>query len=225
MAITFINSTDLQLTAAASTWSIPTHSSMSGGATFVVALGLASSAVTISTVTDNTTNLYRIAIARPTPKPTGGAELWYSSPISSASTRVSVTLSANSSGSLGIAQFTGISTLNALNKTGSSAITANSTDHGASEITPSSANQVVVSYARLTASTVGTITNLGSMTSIFTFSSVMRHHGMYLVQGAASTATGSFTTSSNCQHASVIASFSDTQGVGPPRAMMMMGIG
>jgi hypothetical protein len=215
MAITFINSTALTLTAAASTWSIPTHSSRHGGAAFVVGIGPASSAVTVSTITDNTTNIYRRAVARGTPKPAGGAELWYTTNLSSASTRIFVTLSGASSGSLGVGQFDGISTANALLQTGSSAITSNSTLHGASEITPSQSSAVVVSFARMTASTIGTVNNLGGMTTWLSTAQAVRTHGMYIIQTTASTCTGSFRTSSNCQHAAVIAAFSDTVTVLP----------
>jgi hypothetical protein len=211
MAITFLNSTGLLITVGnQSTWSIPTHSSRLGGAAFVVGVGLASSVVTVSAMMDNAGNAYALAVRAVTPLPAAGAELWYATNISSASTRVSVTLSGNSSGSLGIGQFDGISTGGALDLTGSSAITANSTSHGASQITPSTTNMVVVSFARLTASTLGTITNLGGMTTWISTASAVRTHGMYIIQTTASTATGSFTTSSNAQHAAVIAAFSDT---------------
>src|SRR3990167_1827510 len=127
MAIAFINSTGLRIAGSASTWSIPTHSSLEGGAALFVGLGLASSAVTVTGVTDNAGNVFSLAVARGTAKPAAGAELWYALNCSSASTRVSITLSGNSSGSLGLGQFRGVSTANALLETGSSAITANST--------------------------------------------------------------------------------------------------
>ncbi len=217
MAITFINSTGASISAAASTWSLAINvagSTLQGGAALVVGLGPASSAVTVSAVTDNTTNVYRRAVQRATPKPAASAELWWASAISSASTRISVTLSGASSGSLGMGQFQQVSTANAVGVTGSSAITANSTSHGASQITPTLANSLIVSYARMTASTVGTFTNLGGMTTWLSTVAANRSYGMYLIQGAASTVTGSFTTSSNAQHASVIAAFGDT--VTPP---------
>lgn len=213
MAVSFINSTALTIATAASTWSIPTNSSIQGGAAFVVGIGPASSAVTVSAVTDNAGNAYQVAVARGTPKPAASAELWYATNISSLSTRISVTLSGASSGSIGVGQFDGVSTQNALLQTGSSAITANSTSHGASEITPSQNNALVVSFARLTASSIGTVTNLGGMTTWLSTAAAVRTHGMYIIQGAASTCTGSFTTSSNAQHASVIAAFSDTNTV------------
>ena len=225
MAIAFINSTGRTIGTAASTWSIPTHSSREGGAALFVGLGLASSAVTITGVTDNSGNAYALAMRRGTAKPAAGAELWYATNCSSASTRVSITLSGASSGSLGLGQFRGVSTANALLETGSSAITANSTSHGASQITPSEANTLVLSFARLTASSVGSVTNLGGMTTWLSSGQAVRCHGMYIIQGAASTCTGSFTTSSNAMHASVIASFSDTRAVQPftaPAPIMLM---
>lgn len=229
MAIAFINSTALTFSASASTWSIPTHSSIEGGAAFVVGVGPASSGVTVTGMTDNAGNLYQLAVARGTPRPVAGAELWYCSNLSSLSTRISVTLSGTSSGSIGVGQFRGVSTGSPLLQTGSSAITANSTSHGASQITPSEANALVVSFARMTASTLGTITNLGGMTTWLSTAQAVRTHGMYIIQGAASTATGSYTTSSNCQHASVIAAFSDTVTVVPftggSPGLMMMGMG
>jgi hypothetical protein len=212
MAIAFVSSTSATIGTAASTWSIQMPATPTGGAGLVLGLGPASSAVTISAVSDNTTNVWKLAVERDTPKPAAGAALWYCTNISSASTRVSVTLSGNSSGSLALGQWTGISTNNALLQTGSSAITANSTNHGASEITPSTTNSLVVSFCRLNASTLGAITNLGGMTSWTSTSAtgVVRTHGMYIIQGAASTATGSFQTSSLALHAAVIAAFSDT---------------
>ena len=226
MAITFLNSTAITIGTAASTWSCPTHSSRLGGAAVMVGIGLGSSAVTVTAVTDNAGNSYALAIARPSPKPAAGAELWYALNWSSGSTRISVTLSANSSGSMGIGQFDGVSTANALLVTGSSAITSFSTSHGASEITPSEANALIVSFARLTASSVGTVTNLGGMTTWLSSGQAARVHGMYEIQGAASTVTGSFMASSRCLHASVIAAFSDTAVVGgwrgrPSRARLM----
>ena len=212
MAISFISSTSARIATSASTWSIQLPATPTGGAGMVLGLGPASSAVTVSTVTDNTTNVWRLAVRRNTPKPAAGAELWYCSGFSSLSTRVSVTLSAGSSGSLALSQFNGMSTNNPLLETGSSAITANSTSHSASQLTPSTSNALVVSWARWNLSTNGTITNLGGMTPWTSTSAtgVVRTHGLYIIQGAASTATGSFTTSSNVQHAAVIAAFSDT---------------
>ena len=213
MPITFVNSTAGIITAAnQSTWSLATHSSRLGGAAFMVGLGLGSSAVTVSAVTDNTTNTYLLAIRRPTPKPAVGTELWYVTNISSASTRVSVTLSGNSSGGLAIAQFAGVSTANSLLATASSAITANSTSHGAAEITSSG---TAVSFSRLTASTLGTITGLGSMTAWVSTNALLRTYGQYLINTAPSTVTASYTTSSNAQHASVLAVFSDTVVIVP----------
>jgi hypothetical protein len=64
------------------------------------------------------------------------------------------------------------------------------------------------------------------MTTWASTAAAVRQHGMYLIQGAASTATGSFTTSSNCQHASVIASFSPlVLGGGKWPGQMLMGMG
>ena len=228
MAFSFINSTALRIATSASTWSIPTHSSIQGGAGMVLGIGLASSAVTVSAVADNAGNAWQLAIARGTPKPAAGAELWYASNISSASTRVSITLSAGSSGGIALGQWSGMSTNNALLNTGSSAITANSTSHSASEITPSSANALVVSFARLTASSIGNVSILGGMTSWCSTAQELssRSVGLYIIQGAGSTATGSFTTSSNAQHAAVIAAFSDTQAAsaGLWASMLCLGV-
>lgn len=165
----------------------------------------------------------------PSDKPANtGAELWYATAVSSNSTRISITLSATSSGAIGVGQFDGISTANALTVTGSSAITANSTTHSVVEITPTTANQLVVSLHRLNASTVGTATNLGGMTTWLSTTAVERTHGMYIIQGAASTCTGTFTASSRCMHVGVIAAFSDTTAVasyqGAP-TLAMLGVG
>lgn len=73
------------------------------------------------------------------------------------------------------------------------------------------------------------ITVLGGMTAWTSTNAAVRQHGQYVIQGAASTATGSFTTSSNCQHAAVIAAFSDTAAALPPLGWggvgMLSGIG
>jgi len=211
MAITFVSSTSATIGTSASTWSIQMPATLTGGAGLVLGMGPASSAVPISGVSDNTTNVWRSAVQVVGTR-TVSAALWYASNISSASTRVSVTLSGASSGSLALGQWTGLSTKNALLETGSSAITANSTSHSAAQILPSTTNGLVVSFCRLNASTLGTITNLGGMTAWTSTSAtgVVRTHGLYIIQSAASTATGSFTTSSNAQHSAVIAAFSDT---------------
>ena len=216
MAITFINSTALAITAGtASTWSILTHSSRMGGAAFIVGLGPASSAVTVSTITDNAGNVYRRGVARATPKPAAGAELWYAPNISSASTRVSVTLSGNSSGSMAVGQWNGVSTGTALDVTGSSAITANSTVHGASEITPVNANSLVVMFSRAHASTMSPTALDGGQSAWVTTGGAVRTIGGYIIQTVASTATGQWRTntagtSGGVQHAEVIAAFNDT---------------
>lgn len=210
---TFIGGTGATVGSAASTWSIVPPSTQVGGGAMVVGVGPASSGVTVSTMTDNTTNVYKRAVVRGTPKPAGAAsELWYATGWSSLSTRISITLSGNSSGSIGAGHFTGISTGMPLGPTGSSAITANSTSHGASEVLPIGGSALAVSYARLNASTIGTITNLGGMSNWVTTnaSGAVRSHGMYLSMITPSTVTGSFTTSSNAMHAEVIAIFYDT---------------
>jgi hypothetical protein len=209
MAVTFINSTGANIATAASTWSIPTHSSRVGGAAMVLGLGFGSSAVSVSTVTDNAGNVWKLAVAVPGNRP-GGAELWYATNLSSNSTRVSVTLSGASSGGLALGQFDGVSTANALAAVGSSAQIANSTTFGASQITVP-ADGVAVSFGRLQYSTLGTITNNGGMTTWISTASMVRSHGMYLLPGgAASTAQGQFTCSSRGLGAAVIAAFSDT---------------
>lgn len=229
MAITFINSTGLTIGTAASTWSIATPSSMHGGAMFAVVIGTASSLVTIASMTDNTTNVYQVAVSRNGLGPANvGVHLWYCMNGSSLSTRISVTLSTTSSGAIGFGQWNGVSTANALGVINSSAVQSNSTSHGAAEITPITDNQVVISAARLNASTIGTITNLGGMTTWLSTANFARMHCMYIIQTTASTCTGSFTTSSNCQHCACIAAFSDTFVVPPfsyAPTNMMMGYG
>ena len=213
MAIAFVNSTGATIATAASTWSIPVQTGLTGGGALIVGIGPASSAVTVSTVTDNTTNTYQLAIERATPKPAAGASLWYVSGISSLSTRISITLSGASSGSIGVAHFTGISTANALLQTNSSAITANSTSHGAASVTPSQSSAVLVGFGRVTASSIGTITGDAAFTTWISTNTAVRTFGQYEIQAAATARTWSWTTSSNCQHATVLAAFSDTNTV------------
>lgn len=220
MAITFVNSTALTFGTAASTWSIPPHSSKLGGSAFIVGLGLASTVVTISTVTDNTTNLYRRAVSRTASTKAAGAELWYATGISSLSTRLSVTLSGNSSGSMAVGQWSGVSTNNALLEVDSSAITANSTVHRCGEITPSSANAVVVSFSRTNASTMVPTAHDGSFQEWCSTAQAVRSVGGYIIQTVPTTAGGQWRTnaagtSGGCQHTGVIAAFSDTQVILP----------
>lgn len=216
--ITFVNSTALTIATAASTWSIPTHSSRVGGAAFLVGLCPASSAVTVSTVTDNIGNTYTLAARAESPKPAAGAELWYATNISSASTRVSVTLSGLSSGSLAIGQWNGVSTGNAKGSTGSSAITANSTVHTVVQITPSATGCLVVCLYRTHASTVVPVTMDDSQSTWVSTAMAARMIGGYKIQTAASTYTGQWrtaaaTSTGGVQHAAVIASFFDTASV------------
>ena len=227
MAATFINSTGTTIGTAASTWSIECHSSRHGGAMHAVGIGLASTTVSVTDVVDNLGSTYSLAIAAGASKPQG-AELWYRLNISSGSTRVFVNLSGTSSGALAIGQFNGVSTANALLQTGSSAITANSTSHGSAQITPSEDNALVISLARWNASTIGTVTVLGGMNTWLSTATTVRTLGLYSIQTNASTVTGSFTTSSNCQHASVIAAFSDTRAIVVKmrrRSLSMLGCG
>lgn len=227
MAITFLNSTGATIGTAASTWSIVPHSSREGGAGLVIGIGLGSSAESVSTITDAPAgNVWHRAVAVASPRPRG-VELWYATNTSSNSTRISITLSGNSSGTIGLGQWRGISTANALSVTGSSAQNGNSTLFGASVITPPTANQLVVSFGMLTFSSLGTITNLSGMTTWISTSSIPRSHGMYEIQGAASTQGADWKTSSRGLGANVIAAFSDTAVMGGsrPRGRMTFGIG
>src|SRR5688572_23030799 len=100
MAFAFVNSTSLRANAgiAASTWSLAlANSSLVAGAGVVVGFNLASTVESVSTVTDNTTNVYKLILRSPGTKTRGG-ELWYCQNINEASTRLSVTLTGNSSG-------------------------------------------------------------------------------------------------------------------------------
>lgn len=224
MAITFLNSTALTIGTAASTWSIPTHSSRMGGAAVVVGVGC-SSAVTVSTVTDNAGNTYTFARRALSPR-TVGAEIWYALNASSNSTRISITFSGTSSGSVAVSQWPGVSTANALIGSGSTAIVANSTTHDAVEVLPVQSSAAVITYARMNASTIGTVTAGASMTAWTSTNAAVRQFGQYWIQGAASTTRGRFTTSSNCQHSAVIIVLSDTNTAIPigTWSMGLMGV-
>lgn len=207
MAISFVNSTGLTIGTAASTWSIPVQTGLTGGGALVVGIGC-NTGVTVTAVTDNTANVYSSVVRANAPS-TSSADLYFANVISSASTRISISLSGNSSGSIAVGHWTGISTANAVSTIGSSAISANSTSHGASEVTSSGC--VFISFSRMTQSTIGTITNGSGMTTWLSTATAARTHAQYLIQGAAaSTNSGAFTTSSNCQHAGVVAAFMDT---------------
>jgi len=225
MAIAFINSTTGPRATAQTTHSIVPHSSREGGAAFMIGMGLASSDVTVSTITDNVGNLYLRAVARGTPKPAAGAELWYATNISSGSTRIDITLSGNSSGSIAFSQFRGVSTANALLNTAAHAITGNSTRHSAAptDITPTESSALVVAFHRTNASTMVPISVLGGMSVWASTQSTgaVRTVGLYEIQTAASTVSGTWltaaaTSTGTCMHAAVIAAFSDTAAPPPP---------
>lgn len=230
MAITVLNSTGKDVTTSASTWSITPHSSIEGGAGMFLGVGCASTAASVSTVTDNAGNVWKRAIASPGTKTGAHVELWYATNYSSASTRVSLDVSGGSSGGLALLQVRGISTANALCGTASSNVTANSTIFAGGEFTPTLANTLIVSFERLSYSTAGTITNQGGMTTWVSTTSTgaLRTHGMYLSMGAASTVSGTFTTSSRGFGSGVIAAFADTVVLGGPlkgSRLTLMGMG
>lgn len=236
MAITVINSTQRNFgNAAASTWGIATHSSRLGGAAFIVGITPGSSDVTVSGITDNAGNTYTLAVACASPKPTAaGAELWYATNISSASTRVEITLSGGSSGNVAILQADGVSTANALGITGSSANEDLSTIHTVVNITASADNSLLVAlYGNHDDTNAPLVADGGA--SSWVAISPQRTVGLYLIQGAASTFSGTWrtdaaTSTGGVRHASVIAEFLDT-GVGgaavPVRSFtrMMLGMG
>lgn len=209
MAITFQNSTGVTIGTGASTWSIAAQTPLTAGGALVIGIGC-NTGVTVNSVTDATTNVWSSVVRANAPS-TSSAELWFTNNISTGVSRVQIGLSGASSGAIGLGHWTGFSTNRAfLGVTGSSALGSNSTSHSASEVAVSS-NSLAVSFARLKASSIGTITNLGGMTSWISTNVAVRLHGMYIINGAnPSTATGSFTTSSNTDHAAVIAVFSDT---------------
>lgn len=214
-----LTSTGRTVATAASTWSIvPPSTSMIPGGNVILGFGCASTAVTISTVTDNTTNVYLKAVAHGTPRSTDGAEIWYCQGYSTASTRISMTLSGLSSGVIALMHATGISTGTPVDVTGSSGIAVVSTNHSANKITPSSNFALLVSFAHMAASTIGTINIVspGMTTWLSTTSTgAPRTFGMYVINGNnKSTASGAFRTSSGTNHASVIVAFNDTNAIG-----------
>lgn len=216
--IVFVTSGGATIGTAASTWSLATPSSKVGGGAFIVGIGPASSAVTVSTVTDNTTNVYLKAVARASTA-AARAELWYCNQISSASTRISVTLSANASGSMGVAHFTGLSTGSPHDSTAStgSFATGLSTVHTAGQVTPGASNALVIMFSRSVNSTISPAAFDGGMTAWISTGTAVRTHGSYIIQGAsASTCTGQWrtnaaTSTGGTLHAAVIATFLDTR--------------
>lgn len=209
MAITFVNSTGATVATAASTWSLALPA-VTAGSAVIVGIGVATSNVTVSTVTDNSGATFQRAVARGTPRPAAGAELWYATNVAATSTRVSVTLSGSDSGSIASVCFTGFSTNNALGPTASSAITANSTLHGAANLTQPVSSGVAVAFSRLTASSLGNVTPGANYTAWISTGTCVRTLGEYWIQTAATITDGLYNTNSNAQHASVIAYFYDT---------------
>lgn len=229
MAISFVNSTGATIATGASTWSIASQGTLTAGGALVIGIGC-NTGVTVNSVTDATTNVWS-SCARADAPSTSSADLWFTNNISTAISRVQVNLSGASSGSLAVAHFTGFSTNNAfMGVFGSSASgTPGSTTHSASEAVLA-ANAVGVSFCRLGASTTGTITNQGGMTTWVSTAAAgaARTHGMYIINGGTpSTVTGTFTTSSRCARAAVVAVFNDTfvGGLFYRRRCMMTGVG
>ena len=219
--IEFVTSNGVTVGTAASTWSmVPGGSSMLGGGAIVVGIGVGSSAVTVSTITDNTTNLYLKAIARGSPLPAAGAELWYAMGYSTASTRISVTLSGSASGSIAYSNWDGFSTQNALGPTGSSGNSTNSTAHSITEVTSTSTGALVISFNRTNVSTISPIRVGSGYTAWVSTNNAVRTFGEYWIQGAASTATAPWTngaaggSSGQCLFSGVSAIFYSTVVIG-----------
>jgi hypothetical protein len=215
--IVFVTSGGATIGTAASTWSfVPGGSSMTAGSAIIVGVGVGSSVVTVSTMTDNTTNLYKKAVARGSPLPAAGAELWYAFGYSTASTRVSVTLSGSASGGIAYAGFTGVSTANGLGPVGSSANSTNSTAHSITEITSTSTGALIISFNRTNVSTISPIRVNANYTMWISTNTVVRCFGEYQIQTAASTATSPWTngaaggSSGTCLFSGVQAAFYDT---------------
>jgi hypothetical protein len=225
MAILFVNSTGANVTASASTWSLALPAVTLGNA-LVIGIGVGSSSVQVSTVTDNAGSLYVRAARAVSPRPVAGAEIWYATNVSNTSTRVSVTLSANSSGGLASAQFSGFSTNRALGPTGSTASATLSTVYNVATITPGTSG-VAVMFARLNVSTIGTLTVGGGQTAWISTNTCAHTFGQYIIQTAADSTNGAFTTSSRALHAGAIAYFYDTNtlpvgGASPSLTMLGM---
>jgi hypothetical protein len=189
---------------------------MTAGSAIIVGVGVGSSAVTVSTMTDNTTNVYKKAIARGSPLPAAGAELWYALGYSTASTRVSVTLSGSASGGIAYADFTGLSTLTPLGPVGSSGNSTNSTAHSITEVTSTSTGVLVISFNRTNVSTISPINVGAGYTAWISTGVVVRCFGEYAINPAASTATSPWThgaaggSSGTCLFSGVQAMFYDT---------------
>jgi hypothetical protein len=224
MAIAFVNSTGATIATAASTWSLALPL-VTAGSAVCIGIGVGTSGTTVSTVTDNSGATWLKAVARATPRPAAGAELWYATNVAATSTRVSVTLSGSDSGSIASACFTGFSTGNPLGPTASSAITANSTLHGAANIATPLTSGVAVAFSRLTASSLGTVTPGASYTAWISTGTCVRTLGEYWIQTTPTVTDGLYNTNSNAQHAAVIAYFYDTTPVGKMQTNRMSWLG
>lgn len=209
MAITFNGSTSAQIATAASTWSIafPTGGGISPGA-FIVCIGC-NTGVTVNEVHD--TNATYTQIVRANAPCTSASEIWWANNLSTTGNRVELSLSGASSGSIALVNFLGISTANGVVTSGSSAINVVSSVHGASQVNVPD-NGMAVAYARLTASTIGTLSTLDGS---FAFESTAaggspRQFAVTKTFTTGSTYSGGFLTSSRCNHAMALAVFSDT---------------
>ena len=224
MAITFSGSTTVNVATAASTWSINSSAVFTSTAAdegLVLGLTGNSSVVTITGVTDDAGNAWGLAIAAARAGTSSGmAELWYARK-ASLSTRISVSLSANSSGTLGLGV---VQRLGFPHATTSSAATAVSSVHSAASLTPTVAPTIFFTAARLLQSTVG-----GSSTpatwSVFMSTAVnIRTVGYYKIQTASSAETGTWNTSSRAGHVVAMAAFAEYSSLVGGGGLTLLGV-
>ena len=204
MAIAFQNSTGLRIATAASTWSIPVQTGLTGGGFLAVGVSFPSSNVSVSTMTDNVGNTFTLA-KRAAGTPAISAELWYAANISSGSTRIEIGVSALSSGTMAVGHWTGVKTASPLLVTGSSQAAASSGAKTASVITPTEDNALVVMYAGIGAAVV---VSTGSGLSIWNSTAATnRAFGEYVIQTTATATDGPYSVDASAAHAEAIAAF------------------
>lgn len=226
MAITFGASTTVNIGTAASTWSINSSAIITSTTADEGALLLLtnnSSVVTITSVTDGVSNAWaEVVNTGRAGNSSAYASLWAVQKYAP-STRVSIGLSGNSSGTISLTRW---GRLGLADNSVSSVTATNGTTRSAGNVTPSTSNCLIVTFGRLLASTVGTNNTPATYSTLTSTNVQVRHPGFYKIQTTSSNETGQWTTSSNSGHAIILAAFKEYSSLIPADwgGLLMVGV-